>query len=221
MYHLRLTLETPELNVAHDETLLAQAEAGKLPGEVLRLWESPQPTVILGRSSPASEVHAEACRADGVPVWRRASGGAAVVAGPGCLMYAVILDRQARPELSGIDRAHNFVLRRLVAALSPLAPGVVCAGTSDLVLAGEDDQTLRKFSGNALRMKRRHLLYHGTILYDFPLQRVGRWLAEPARQPKYREGRDHDAFLTNFPATRAAIETTLIAAWQAHEPLSR
>jgi lipoate-protein ligase A len=219
MYHLSLTLETPAENIAHDETLLAQAEAGELPGEVLRLWESPQPVVILGRSSPASEVRADACRDDGVAVWRRASGGAAVVAGPGCLMYAVILDRRTRPELSGIDKAHNFVLRRLIAALGPLALGVACDGTSDLVFVNLDGRPPKKFSGNALRMKREHLLYHGTILYDFPLETMGRWLAQPARQPKYREGRDHSAFLKNFPASRADIEAALVDAWQAHEPL--
>jgi lipoate-protein ligase A len=219
MYHLRLTLETPAANVALDEALLAAAEAARLPGEVLRLWESTEAAVVLGKSSVASEIHADACRADGVPVLRRASGGAPVVVGPGCLMYALVLDRRARSELRGIDGAHEFVMSRMARALQRLVPGVGAQGTCDLVLPSTDGGPPRKFSGNSLRVKRDWVLYHGTILYDFALDRLERWLATPSRQPEYRAGRDHATFVTNFPASRATIEDTLLAAWDVRDPL--
>lgn len=220
MYQLNLTLETPAANLALDEELLARAESGDLPGDVLRLWESPTPFVVLGRSSRECEVHAANCHSDDVPVLRRASGGAAVMVGPGCLMYALVLDVRSRLALGKVDCAHDFVLGRHVEFLSTLAAGVDRAGTSDLVLSGSADDAPRKFSGNSLRMRRRHLLYHGTILYDFPISRLDHWLASPVRQPAYRGNRDHSAFLTNFPATRPAIESVLLHAWQAHEPLA-
>src|SRR5687768_4381333 len=124
MYHLPLTLETPAANLALDEALLDAAEAGEVTGEVLRLWEPAAPFVVLGRSSPLTEVDLEACRRDGVPVLRRSSGGGTVVAGPGCLMYAVVLDLERRPELRAIDRAHRWVLERLARRLSMLVSGV-------------------------------------------------------------------------------------------------
>jgi lipoate-protein ligase A len=217
VYHLNVTLDTAATNVAADEALLAAAEDGALPGEVLRLWESREPAIVQGRSSPDSEVRAAVCQADGVPVVRRASGGATVAIGPGCLMYAVVLALEQRPELRAIDRAHQFVLKRLAAACSSLVDGVQIAGTSDLVLADPGGRPPRKFSGNSLRVKRRHLLYHGTILYDFPLERIERWLGTPARQPKYRARREHGAFLTNLPAPRGELEAALIAAWNAEE----
>jgi lipoate-protein ligase A len=221
MYHLPLTLETPAANLAMDEALLDAAEAGKFEGEALRLWESPTPFVVQGRSSPDVEVLADACRADGVPVLRRTSGGATVVAGPGCLMYAVVLDLAARPELRFVNRAHAFVLGRMARALAPLVAGVACAGTSDLVLLGDNGEPPRKFSGNSLRVKRRRLLYHGTVLYDFALDRVDRWLAAPVREPAYRARRTHGAFLTNLPAPRNAIEAALVDVWQAHDNLTQ
>src|SRR5829696_720748 len=134
MYHLPLTLETPAANVALDEALLEAAVDGELPGEVLRLWEPRQFSVVLGRSSALGEVHQAACLADEVAVLRRPSGGATVVTGPGCLMYAVVLDLERRPELRGVDRAHQSVLSRMAAALTPLAAHVACAGTSDLTI---------------------------------------------------------------------------------------
>jgi lipoate-protein ligase A len=221
MYHFKLTLETPAANLALDEQLLAAAENGQLSCDVLRLWESPQLCVVRGRSSPDAEVHIDACRRDGVPLLRRASGGATVVIGPGCLMYALALDRGRHAELRGVDTTHRFVLDRMAAALTALVAGVACAGTSDLALPAAAGEPPRKFSGNSLRVKRTHLLYHGTILYDFPLERVSRWLAAPSREPAYRAGREHGTFLANLPATRAAIERALLDVWNAHEALPR
>jgi lipoate-protein ligase A len=220
MYHLQLTLETPAENLALDEALLDAAIAHELPGEVLRLWEADRPFVVLGRSSPLEEVHVNACQTDCVPVLRRASGGATVATGPGCLMYAVVLDRR-RYELNGVDQAHAFVLDRMAQALAPVVPGIARFGTSDLALSASpvESHRARKFSGNSLRLKRDHLLYHGTILYDFPLERLSRWLAAPARTPEYRADREHEAFVMNFPAARDAIVAALLSSWQADEPL--
>ncbi|MBA4104141.1 MAG: lipoate--protein ligase family protein [Pirellula sp.] len=220
MYHLPLTLETPAANLALDEALLDAAVEGQLPGEVLRLWEPAEFFVVLGRSSKVAEIHAAACRQDNVAVLRRPSGGATILTGPGCLMYAVLLDAERRPELRSVDRAHELVLGTIERALAPLAPGIARHGTSDLTIpavhAGDPPV---KFSGNSLRLRRGHLLYHGTILYDFPLDRIATWLADPARRPTYRGDRDHRQFVTNFPATRQALESVLTAAWQANEPL--
>src|SRR6185437_14246053 len=44
---LDLTLPTAEENLALDEALLLEAEAGRR-GETLRLWEHPHPAVVLG-----------------------------------------------------------------------------------------------------------------------------------------------------------------------------
>ena len=95
---LDLTLETPAANLALDEALLETADEGADAGEVLRIWESPQPLVVVGRASRvADEVDEASCRAQGIPVLRRCSGGAAVVVGPGCLMYALVLSSRLRP----------------------------------------------------------------------------------------------------------------------------
>jgi lipoate-protein ligase A len=210
---LDLTLPTPQENLALDEALLERAEAAGRPCELLRLWEPDRPAVVVGSSSRvAVEVHGDACREQGIPILRRVSGGLSVVTGRGCLMYAVLLGYQRRPELRAIDRAHAFVLDRVAAALDRLAPGVTRAGTSDLAFAG------RKCSGNSLRCKRDHLLYHGTLLYNFDLPLIGRLLAPPPRAPDYRAGREHGAFVTNLPLAATALRQALIEAWQANEP---
>ncbi len=144
MRYLDLTLPTAAENLALDEALLEEAEAGGGPNETLRLWEPRQTMVVVGRSSRiAAEVRTDACRELGIPVLRRPSGGAAIVTGPGCLMYALVLSYRLRPELRALSRTHQWVLGTLAAALETHVPGVRCCGTSDLAIDG------RKFSGNS------------------------------------------------------------------------
>jgi len=205
---LDLTLPTPAENVALDEALLDAAEAGDLPGDVLRLWESPQPIIVVGRSSRvADEVNMEASGQANVPIIRRASGGAAIVTGPGCLMYAVILQYAGRENLRLLDEAHRHVLGSVTIAVRTLASSIQHVGTSDLALGG------RKFSGNSLRCKRTHLLYHGTLLYDFDLTLVEKYLGTAPRQPAYRKERTHGEFVTNISLTPAAMKQAIAAAF--------
>ncbi|MCE9548618.1 MAG: lipoate--protein ligase family protein [Planctomycetia bacterium] len=212
---LELTLPTAAENIALDEALLLHCEAAGDDAEVFRLWEPAAPMVVLGRSSQvAAEVKLDACQRDHVPILRRTSGGASIVAAPGSLMYAVVLSYARRPALRAIDLAHTFVLRSILAAVEKLVPGVRRAGTSDLVLGDQ------KFSGNSLRCRRKHLLYHGTILCDMPLDLVERYLRTPPRQPQYRAGRGHGEFLIGLPVERAALRAALSTAFDASTPLA-
>jgi lipoate-protein ligase A len=214
MLLLDLTLESPAENLALDEALLLEAEEAALPYEVLRIWQPNQTFVVVGSSSKvADEVDLPNCQADGVPVLRRASGGAAILTGPGCLMYALVLSYERHPHLRAVDLAHRHVLGRLAAAIGGHIDGVHEAGTSDLAILD------RKFSGNSLRCKRGNMVYHGTLLYSFPLDQIGRYLRAPARQPDYRQGRSHGDFVMNLPLDRATLVAALRGAFDASEPL--
>ncbi|MDA7979605.1 MAG: lipoate--protein ligase family protein [Pirellulales bacterium] len=214
---LDLTRPTPEENLALDEALLNEAEsaADKVDPqkesrasdhELLRLWSPTSLAVILGRHSKVQEeVNLDYCQRQGIPILRRMSGGATVLIGPGCLMYSVLLSYDARPDLRELSVAHDFVLGRLASVIS----GATTCGTSDLVIGN------RKFSGNALRCRRNYLLYHGTLLYEFPLEKIESALRMPPRAPDYRNGRSHKEFLANLSATQAEIRQALIAAFDA------
>jgi len=212
---LDLTLETPAQNLALDEALLDDAEGApdSAGAEVLRIWESQQMFVVAGSSSRLTdEVNLDACRTRRVPVLRRASGGATIVTGSGCLMYAVVLAYSDRSHLRDIGEAHQFVLGTIAKTLCQSVPGVRQAGISDLILGQ------RKFSGNSLRCKRNHFLYHGTILYNFPIDEITTLLKMPSRQPAYRNARDHHDFLTNLPLDRDAMRQAMIDAFDARRP---
>lgn len=216
MLSVHVTLPTAAENIALDEALLDVAEEGRGEDEFFRLWESPHPVVVVGRSTKVSaEVDEAQCDTIGVPILRRSSGGAAIVAGPGCLMYAVVISHKQRPELLDITRAHRFVSTRIVDAIQPLVARlgrIRVAGTCDLIF-DDGAHTPRKFSGNSLRVKRTHFLYHGTFLYDFDLSLISSCLRVPPRQPEYREGRPHDEFVLNLPVRRQGLVDALTTAW--------
>ncbi len=218
------SLETPQANLAFDEALIesvdpnnptaneSESERVDAQLESLRLWEMPSMCVVMGRGSKATEVNQAACDADRVPILRRCSGGASIVAGPGCLMYSLLLSLKTRPALRSIDAGHAWVMQRITQAVSSVVPEICLQGTCDLTLRD------RKFSGNAVRYKRDWLLYHGTLLYQFPLEAVSRYLEMPPRQPVYRDDRKHDAFLVNLDCDSSRLRQAIQSVWQADQP---
>lgn len=209
MQFLDVTLPSLAANLALDEALLLEAEAGT-GSEILRFWEWPQAAVVLGSGCRlADDVDEAACVADGVAICRRSSGGGTVLLGPGCLCYSVVLANERAPELRDIRSSYRYILQCVADTLTGLLPEIGHAGISDLAASG------RKFSGNAQQRKQRCLLHHGTLLYDMDISVVGRYLRLPARQPEYREGREHESFLVNLPAGAVEIKRRLRGAWNA------
>ncbi|MER3523213.1 MAG: lipoate--protein ligase family protein [Ignavibacteria bacterium] len=215
MYWLDLTFSTPHENLACDEVLLEMMEKGE-GEEVLRFWEAPAPFVVLGSSnSVVDEVHLEACRADGIPILRRHSGGGTVLQEPGCLSYALTLRIEPSRFTRTITETTYFVMQRHADALSALlGTKVSIEGSSDLTIDG------KKFSGNAQRRKLRALLFHGTFLLNADLSSIERYLHMPARQPEYRQRRSHTEFLCNIACSADAIKHALREAWNAAAELS-
>ncbi len=237
MYYLNRSYEDPHSNLAFDEALLEAmdgleshksetASESDGPAELLRFWQMSGPCVVVGRSSKiAEEVHLERCERDAVPVLRRMSGGGTIVAGPGCAMFSVLLSLDARPECRLLDEAHRTVMTRVRQALQwaldeyGVEQKVDIRGICDLTIDGQ------KISGNALRLKRHWLMYHGTLLIDMPLCWISEYLAMPPKQPEYRRGRSHDQFVTGLgnhirepEVFTAILESALQRVWQADEP---
>ncbi len=123
-----------EENLALDAALVRAVEDGA-EDETLRLWESPALVVVVGRSGVISnEVEQAACAADGVAVVRRDSGGGAVLLGPGCMSFSLLLSLVRHPELRDVRLSYRLILGWLVRALA--VPGLEIRGVSDLASSG-------------------------------------------------------------------------------------
>jgi lipoate---protein ligase len=205
-----VTLATPEENLACDEALLDLCEAVQAD-ELLRFWEPQEYFVVLGYANKAErEVNLGFCRAKGIPVLRRCTGGGTVLQGPGVLNYTLVLRFDTAGPLHSISATNDFILTRHQTALAPLiGTGVQRQGQTDLAVGG------LKFSGNAQRRHRRFLIFHGAFLLNLDFDLVEQALPLPSREPDYRAGRSHADFLLNLKLPAATLKSVLCEAWQA------
>ncbi len=202
--------ETPLENLICDEILLGWSNAGQL-GPTLRFWEVRDHFVILGYgNSLRREVNHDACLQDRIPVFRRCSGGGAVLVGPGCLNYSLILPFAAQASFGTVTGANRTIMEQHRSAIERSTNRPIrTQGYTDLVWEN------LKFSGNAQRRKKTSLLFHGTFLLDFELPLMDRWLLFPSRQPDYRSGRSHSRFTVNLPLGRDRLRAALSQCWNA------
>jgi lipoate-protein ligase A len=190
----------PADGLRFDEDLLDQSAA------VLWTWESDRECVVMGNSSrPDRDVRVYACEQAKIPILKRSSGGGAVMLGPGCLNYSLILPLASEPRWRDVRYSLVWVVDRMRRALD--LPDVQCEGDCDLAIGG------RKVSGNAQRRTRTAILHHGTLLYAFNAMRAQRFLKPPHREPEYRRGRSHVEFLGNLPLKADEIRQRLVAVW--------
>lgn len=214
MKYLDLSFAEPAENLACDEALMQWCEHERRDG-VLRIWQPRQYFVVAGYSNKiAVEVNQSACAADRVPVFRRCTGGGAVLQGPGCLNYALIFRHEEGEWLGDLTRSYRYVLerhRQLFAVL--IGVPVAVQGTSDLVVAG------RKFSGNSQYRRRSWTLVHGTFLLQFDFARIERYLPMPSKEPGYRQHRPHGDFLLNLSIATDFVKQSLRETWGARQDL--
>jgi len=147
-------------------------------------------------------------------------------------MWSVITPHPAG--VPAIEAIHAAMLDPLAAAINAALPAVAHhashrvarRGTSDLAISDpvegdrnsgdrDDDVPERKVSGNALRVRRHGVLYHGTLLDSFDLSLVAKVLRHPPREPDYRSRRSHSDFLANLNLGREALEKIVRTAFNA------
>jgi len=201
---LDLSPLTLEENLALDETLLLLAGQGE-GQEVVRFWEAENYSVVAGViSSTEEEIKLAECKQDKIKILRRSSGGATVLQGKGCLNYSLLLSYTHSSQFRNIRSSYKLILTKLAERLSQPGLEIEFYPLSDLAL------NRQKISGNAQVRKKNFFLHHGTILYDFDIPLVSRYLKIPRQEPAYRKGRNHLQFLTNLPLPRKEIKIILV-----------
>jgi lipoate-protein ligase A len=216
MKHCDLTLPTPEENLACDEALLESCEASGAGG-VLRFWEASRYFVVVGYANQvATEVNLGFCRQHSIPVLRRCTGGGAVLQGPGCLNFSLVLPIQEEGPFHSIPATNEAILQKHRQVLSALLQAPVeKQGHTDLAIGG------LKFCGNSQRRRRHFLLFHGSFLLHLDIDLLEKILPLPSKQPQYRLNRSHKDFLVNLKAPSHGIKAALCQAWEATDGLSQ
>jgi lipoate---protein ligase len=137
-----------------------------------------------------------------------------VLQGPGCLNYSLVVRNERLGIPADLTASYRYVLgRHRELCANHGAAAVQIQGVSDLALDG------RKFSGNAQHRKRLCSLFHGTFLLHFDIGLIETCLRMPSRQPDYRDGRSHEAFLCNLNMVSRDVCMALKKVWGTEEDL--
>jgi lipoate-protein ligase A len=155
------------------------------------VWEPGVLCIVLGQSNqPDQSVYVERAAAEGVPVYKRASGGETVVLSPGTLVVSILKrgDGLRSPRL--YFNAYN---EKIIQALRGLGVKNLSAnGISDICI---DNQ---KILGSSIYRNKDRVLYHGVLNRAESVDIIERYLKHPLREPEYRDGRSHKDFVTSL-----------------------
>jgi lipoate-protein ligase A len=188
---------------AHDDALVTATRADGRAR--VAIYPFPEIAVVLGRGSDAeAELILGRVRADGVRVLRRRGGGCAVVLDPGNVIVTVAL---AIPGLGEIRSTFDALTRWLIAGLERAGvEGVRSDGVSDLVTGD------RKVAGSCVHRALGLFIFSASLLVAPDVAHMSRYLAHPPREPGYRRGRAHAAFVASIaehwspPGSRARAD---------------
>ncbi len=130
--------------------------ARELPtGNYLFSWQL-EPTVVMGRNQVAHlEVDLDFCKAEGIDVVRRKSGGGAIFADGNNIMWSLVTGEGA------VEPLFMEYARHVANALRALGAKVEVSGRNDIQLEGGG-----KICGNAFYHLPNRNIVHGTMLYD-------------------------------------------------------
>lgn len=159
--------------IAYDAALTELHGAGKAP-DTVRFMRFP-PTVLVGRHQIlADEVHVERCRAEGVGLVRRVSGGGAIYLDEGQVGWELVMHRATLG--LGTLGAHAQAICEAVALGLSERFGIAARfrPRNDIEVDG------RKIGGTGGFFVGDTLVYQGTVLVDMDADRMARLLNIPA-----------------------------------------
>lgn len=132
------------------------------PADYFFMWQV-HPTVIFGRNQLIdAEVDTGYCRANGIEMYRRKSGGGCVYADKSNIMFSYIT-----PD-ANVNFTFNRYMLMVEHVLQKLGLDARTTGRNDILIDG------KKVSGNAFYHLPNRSIVHGTMLYDTDLEKMVR-----------------------------------------------
>ncbi|QKT04387.1 lipoate--protein ligase family protein [Ectothiorhodospiraceae bacterium 2226] len=161
-------------NMALNRAMLEAHQEGLIP-HTLRFLQFTPSALVGFHQSVAQELRADYCRENGIDIQRRITGGGAIFFDPTQIGWELYLDKRA---LGTADMA--AIARRICEAaadgISRLGVDAQFRPRNDIEVDG------RKISGTGGAFDGDSILYQGTLLVDFDVERMLRVLRIPAEK---------------------------------------
>jgi len=177
----------------------------------IAVWRPDQVYVVLGRSNMAeTSVYIDRIEADEAVLLKRPSGGESVVLTPSTLVVAFAASLEQFPAARRFFEFSNSILLEAFNKLG--LNGLSQRGISDISFEG------MKIVGSSMYKGSDRLFYHAVINVAELPGTIAWYLKHPPREPDYRQGRKHEAFITSLRALGFAgsvedVGTTVGEVW--------
>ena len=162
----------------------------KAAGFHYKFWIPEFISIILGQSNKAEEsLKLEAIYKEGIPIYKRPSGGESVVLSPNNFILSIKINSIKLP---GSKKFFNWINDILIDVFREMGLEVSYKGISDLAIGD------KKILGSSMYRRRDEMFYHAVInISEDPLI-FEKYLKHPGREPDYRKGRSHRDFVTSI-----------------------
>lgn len=178
-------LDTPPLsaadNMALDETLVELKGQGQTPN-TLRFLQFATPCVLVGyHQSLQEELRLDFCRANGIDINRRITGGGAIFFDTTQLGWEIICDKRFFDVRVPNQKLFRTLCEPVVTALAHLGLTATFRPRNDIEIQG------RKISGTGGTESGEAFLFQGTLLVDFDIDTMLKCLKIPVEKLKAKE----------------------------------
>ena len=155
------------------------------------VWEPGFLCIVLGQSNkPDESIHVERVAKDGIPVYKRVSGGETVVLSPATLVVSILKQEDGLRSPKIYFNAYN---EKIIQALGELGiKNLSTNGISDICISDQ------KILGSSIYRDKNRVFYHGVLNRAESVEVIEHYLKHPPREPGYREGRSHKDFVTSL-----------------------
>ncbi len=169
----------------------AQMWAGGDGDSRFSVWLPAFLCIVLGQGSKSREaLCCERVQQEQIPVYRRPSGGEAVILSPNMLVVSILKKNEPLRSPAIYFSRYNS---KIISVLAGLGVGDLCAqGVSDICIGN------RKLVGSAIYRTKDRLFYHAVLNVSEPGDTFSKYLMHPNREPAYRSKRPHPEFVTSL-----------------------
>ena len=185
---------SPEESCALDECIL-EARIKDLVPDTVHFYQRSEPTVSLGYFQKVNMVICpDYCKAKGIKIMRRASGGSAVYTDSRQLIYAVVL----KEDLGDVQESYRKICEAIILGLNFMGIKAAFKPANDILIGS------KKISGSAQLRRQGVILQHGTLIVDADFDAMFKSLKVPEEKFRSRGLKHPVQRMTSIRAERGA-----------------
>jgi lipoate-protein ligase A len=155
------------------------------------VWIPENTFIVLGASNnPETSVIEENVIVDNIIVYKRKSGGQAVVLTPKVIVISKLFVNSENLQPKTVFKEVNSIIISVLENMG--VENLSQEGISDIAISG------KKILGSSIYRNKDKLLYHAVINHSEPVSTFERYLKHPQKEPDYRKGRRHGEFVTSL-----------------------